>query len=112
MSRQHIGGPSEPATLEERDAYSQERIRKGMDRAAFREYLRTTTQRMLTRNCWACPLAAFMNDGFSGERIGFDPDAHCEYSPSWHPVFGKLVDAEPGDTITPQRALELLDSVP
>ncbi len=68
------------------------------------------------RDGLACPIATYLNkDTPEYEHMAFNPtasDAATSPVPPWGITFGKLVDAEPTDTITPARALELLASIP
>lgn len=85
-------------------------------RARFREWLLSRTKPMAVRHSYECPLATCVNESLprGAARVGLSPDAADDEPgfPHWHATFGKLVDAEPGPTITPARCIEILDSIP
>lgn len=79
----------------------------------FRSFLSTLspTAIFFTNDCFKCPLAMFFQTGL-GVLCGFDPDGKIGTAPKWALAFGQAVDREPGPTITAQRALEILDTLP
>lgn len=79
----------------------------------FADWLRKqpTDYEMQTRDRESCPIALGLSE-VCKEGVAFNPDSNQEFCKDWWGTrFGKLVDKEPTEFITRDRALELLDLV-
>jgi hypothetical protein len=80
----------------------------------FREFLlRNLQQTFRTRDPDACPMAMY-NSEIMGEPMHYNApcsEVNADTITPWAPPIALAVDKEPGETVTAQRVLEIMDGL-